>query len=520
MGSMLRPPSLGPIVGHTTSSSTRLWIRGAEHGHAGRTIGVAALYKDGEYVEDSARCFRLHREYDRTGTVDFKNLKPNQEYTARLASLSLDDTDSMQFMDDGDIFDKLPDPKVFRGDLLLLPAERSEAIFHTYPPNSDTPDNLEFIFGSCRDPGWTQIGEKRADAIFHHIHQQFDQPNGSLRPDFFMMVGDQIYADLLTRLIPIGKADTSEEFRERYLGAFGAKHLGKLLRHVPTYMILDDHEIEDNWVQGRMKMGAKRSLFHQAIQFYRSYQWIHGPRNFGDRLYYSFECRGYPFFVLDERTQRIRDDDDQKLDDNHMLGYPARNSDSIYKGQIDLLCDWLIEQNNRIEERPKFIVSASVFVPNTVQSANPKKTWKSDSWPAFPLTRSRLLKTIVENDIQNVVFLGGDIHCSNTCEMRFYTDDGNDSGLSAYSIVSSAFYWPYPFADGDPLEFIHDSHAENDDFHIEGTNVTMRYKARSFYQDDNYTKVTVGRETISVQNYNRKGGLLGDEAKLVLGRSE
>ena len=32
MSNLLRPPSLGPIVGHTTHSSARLRIRGAEVG--------------------------------------------------------------------------------------------------------------------------------------------------------------------------------------------------------------------------------------------------------------------------------------------------------------------------------------------------------------------------------------------------------------------------------------------------------------------------------------------------------
>jgi len=44
MSNLLRPPSLGPIVGHTTDSSARIWIRGAEVGDS-RTVGIAALYE-------------------------------------------------------------------------------------------------------------------------------------------------------------------------------------------------------------------------------------------------------------------------------------------------------------------------------------------------------------------------------------------------------------------------------------------------------------------------------------------
>ena len=79
------------------------------------------------------------------------------------------------------------------------------------------------------------------------------------------------------------------------------------------------------------------------------------PRNFdkngpaedenqGRRLFYSFECGGYPFFVMDSRTQRIRDDDDYVIGDNHLLGYPSKPTAPGYQGQINILCDWLVGQ--------------------------------------------------------------------------------------------------------------------------------------------------------------------------------
>ena len=51
-------------------------------------------------------------------------------------------------------------------------------------------------------------------------------------------------------------------------------------------------------------------LFNIAIGAYMSYQWSHGPRTWDEMLYYQFECGGYPFFVLDTRTQRFKDDQD------------------------------------------------------------------------------------------------------------------------------------------------------------------------------------------------------------------
>ena len=348
--------------------------------------------------------------------------------------------------------------------------------------------------------------------IFNAIYKNCKNPSNGKIPRFFMMVGDQIYADTLNRAIPLARADTEKEFHERYLTAFGAPFTRRVLQNIPTYMILDDHEIEDNWVQSRIKDQSKRALFLMAITAYMSYQWSHCPRNYGKSLFYSFEYAGFPFFVLDGRTQRIQNgaSEDTILEDNHILGYPAKSTLSptgkVYKGQIDIVCDWLIQQQKVLGNRPKFVVSASVFVPNTVASARTKKDKiADDSWAAFPTTRKTLLKTIVDNKIQNVIFLSGDIHCSNVAEMSFY-DQGTLMDLKAFSITSSAFYWPFPFADGNPLDYVHDSQEEKDGFDLDD-NIVMHYKSWNFQQDDNYTQVNVdlNSNTIEIESFNKKG---------------
>ncbi|WNG57721.1 hypothetical protein F0U59_25400 [Archangium gephyra] len=164
---------------------------------------------------------------------------------------------------------------------------------------------------------------------------------------------------------------------------------------------------------------------------------------------------------------------------------------------------------------PKFVVSPGVFVPNEVGSRG-GRGGSSDSWPAFPETRRRVLSTIVDNGVQNVVFLSGDVHCSNVSEISFEKRRGK-LPLKAFSIVSSAFYWPFPFADGDPLGFVHDSKAEQDGFDIDGS-VTMHYRTRGFEQDDNFTQVThdTARNALVVRNFSRKGKLLKEPNELKL----
>jgi alkaline phosphatase D len=512
----LRAPGLGPIVGHTTDRTCRLWIQAplaepekvaAEEDR--RTLGVLVVTaRAGVAIPAERRpvfYFRLRREFDRTGTFvlgadrslgergEPYRLDPDTEYRVRLASLAVDDDfDNDARVSSDTLVDRLPAPAVWASVIDKLPAEACEAGFRTHPPAEACADGLAFLVGSCRYPGllWKR---KESDQIFGPMRDELQIERGGQRPRLTLMIGDQIYADTFNAMVPIGLADTHAEFTERYQSAFGSLNMRKLLSSGPTYMILDDHEIEDNWCQSRIRSPNKKLLFNLAIGAYLSYQWSHGPRNYGLRLYYSFEAAGYPFFVLDTRTQRYIDDVPDSLDDNHLLGRPSL--DPAEPGQLDIVCNWLVEQQRLRGNAPKFIVTASVFVPNPVSgtgNATVAAIEATDSWPAFPNTRRRLLKTITDNNVQNVVFLAGDVHCSQVARLQFR---GNGSEpLRAYSIVSSAFYWPFPFADGDPADYVHDSLDPRtpDTFHI-GDGVTMDYRAWNFTQDDNFCRVTLAR---------------------------
>ncbi|MFJ2381809.1 alkaline phosphatase D family protein [Pseudomonas protegens] len=491
--STLRTPSLGPIVGHTTDTSCRLWIAASdaldEKGVAEdiRTIGVIGVVgSNGRVAADNIFYFRLRREYHRTGTFNLgvdtslwsnqaarKQLKsfvltPDTRYRVRMASLNVDDAGSNDDdVSSESVVQRLPEPGAWANDLNRTGVDKMyvEAEFTTHASAVAKPAPLSFLLGSCRYPGllWKR---KNSDIIFGPMLA--DHGDAQL----VLMVGDQIYADLFNRLVPVGLADTFEEFEERYHSAFGSPNIRQLLAHLPTYMILDDHEIEDNWTQDRIRKDRdKRLLFNLAMGAYMSYQWSHGPR-FADsyvhgramtgddqylqqlqtnQLFYDFSCGNYPFFVLDTRTQRFLDDVPDALEDNHLLGRPSLHPSE--PGQLDRLCAWLRHMQQDRGNILKFVVTSSVFVPNGVDTVGTDRDAvrhknDSDSWSAFPTTRRAVLETMIEHQVQNVVFLSGDIHCSNISRLAF---SAAGQALNSYAVTSSAFYWPFPFADGEPL---------------------------------------------------------------------
>src|SRR4029077_10078958 len=118
-----------------------------------------------------------------------------------------------------------------------------------------------------------------------------------------------------------------------------------------------------------------------------------------------------------------------------------------------------------------------------------------------------LLQHLVTQRIQNVVFLAGDIHCSNVAEIDFDGSEGD--GLKAFSITSSALYWPFPFADADPNAYVHDSRADGqkDPFPVLGTDAVMHYRSFGYTQEDNFTRLDIDRglSTLTVRVYDRMG---------------
>ena len=264
----LRAPKLGPIVGETTDTTCRIWIRAQDPDDADdrlnssrRTVGVLGIVEDTDDPQKprigDAWYFRLPREFDRTGTFKLgfdvqlgryrddarrerlaagrarraeagRPLKPDTPYVVRLGTLTLDDPlPDETNLPDWQLRDRLPDIDKIKGELLGLPAAASEARFRTFPVATRIVEKMSFLLGSCRYPAnvLTIFHTKQADEIYGGMLQHFaDAGRWGPRAQFTMMCGDQIYADQ-AQMFPIGKADTYREFQDRYHEAFGAPNL-------------------------------------------------------------------------------------------------------------------------------------------------------------------------------------------------------------------------------------------------------------------------------------------------------
>ena len=450
-------------MGDTSSVSVRLWGRAKPikiGNELQRCFGAARVLLEGQQT-GGIQLFKMNPNFDMTGVTVFQGLKADTEYEYQIGCFASE-------LDFGDLnaaheFDW---------------TDAHSSAFRTAADAADA--ERTFVFGSCRYLlkifGGT-LWDKRGDRTFLSV---LDQIEAGRRVDFTLMLGDQIYADDLNFLLPDGKVD---QYFERYREVFSQPHVRRLMGGVPTYMTLDDHEIEDNWPQ-RANSQDLLKKFPAAMQAFQAYQLSHGPlydvRPDGridgspDDLWYKFRNGCCDVFVADSRTERV---------------YPSGEGQRLIfsEEQIEALKSWLAEA---VEGRVKFVATSVPFFPDLAGGP--------DRWDGFPDQRNEILDFIQANQIRKVVFLSGDVHSSMSAELV----DADDPSFRVTSIVSSPFFWPYPRSKASRFQLGGDLEHSNRRYRIQN--------ATPIVSKDNFTRVTVRPDQLTVEVFGRKGKALGE----------
>ncbi|MEQ1794452.1 MAG: alkaline phosphatase D family protein [Nitrospira sp.] len=464
----IRRPTVGPIVGHASGGQSRVWLRGefqkTPDGY-GRCFGVVRLRIQGDSSFGDPIFVKLPPYFDMTGVCVFSGLQPDTVYEYQagwfFAETELANLDATQGLDWTDV---------------QLPA----LTFRTGSINSEQPRS--YAFGSCRYLLRLFGGaffDERGDKVFRSILDQHS--SGTSQIHAVIMAGDQIYADDLNFVSP---DDATDEYFTRYQAVFGQKHIRDLMSRVPTYMILDDHEIEDNWPNKATEKDWL-TLYPSAIHAYQVYQCSHSPlfsldesdRLTGtlDRFWYTFQDGCCDCFVMDTRTERRWSENPKKRR-------------MISRRQMEALLTWLNDGSGRV----KLVVTSVPFFPDMESDSD-------DKWCGFLDERTEVLDFIRENEIRKVVFLSGDVHCSFSVELKH----SSDSSFKVISVVSSSFFWPYP-------------HMEDSDFVFKGklkatSKQTYRVVDPSpVHSTDNFARLDISPESIAISFFERKGEQLGE----------
>jgi hypothetical protein len=326
------------------------------------------------------------------------------------------------------------------------------------PPHLPAQQRLCLALASCQyGPGL--VDGEPAQASYRRLAQRLDEP-GAPQPQALLLVGDQVYLDDSAGLFD---SDGSDDPAASYLTALRMPALRRVTSALPSYPLLDDHEVVDNWEPEHPPTPAHRAALGAYIDF--QHKMVADPATVPREgpFDYTLAPAGYPVYMLDTRSwrsARTLRPGTQALDDA-ALCTPA---------QMAALEHWL--ESGPIDV-PKFIVSAvAVFpMPRTAVFGAPAERIGLDDWSGYPATQRALLELLRHSSTRHVVLLSGDRHLSSVSSLWLTRSDGTP--MEVVSVVASGSYTPWPFANARPDEFWLDGSLDPDDARRNGFEASM-----------------------------------------------
>lgn len=346
--------------------------------------------------------------------------------------------------------------EVLRGD----GAKVGDGRFETLPAiAAQMPRRVAFGVASCHQPfsddGVMHDAGLRMLKIARTVWERFDVKH-------VLWTGDQLYADYPTnqslfdetyfrKIGPPGRGslfDCTEEevaavYHGRYRRNWAHPDWTALLSQFPSYPILDDHEIADNYgSRAQHHTPIWRQVRSAATAAYRHYQHDRVdalPLGHCGPFDYAFEYGSLQGYVLDVRSMRnSRDGEHARVFDPEQLAAFSR---------------WL---NTRVDAPVLFVVVSvpPFFMPGWMSRLARRlpgdfKEDAHDRWmhPQFARDRRRMLGLLRDhqrrNPRQKVVLVAGDVHVGyvSRCDWR------TDPPTSLHQFVSSSITHQMPSLD-------------------------------------------------------------------------
>lgn len=269
------------IVGHTTSNSARLWFRTTFTPTSGQSFFCR--------VSTDTSIASLRR---RSGSMAQPGAFGGTDYPVQIKGSA--NTASIDV--------QLPTGSKHNYSLILKRGIQ-EAELTLLRGSLSTPTSnqqgVEFAFGSCHLPVNTAFPELATASAFRALNRWRELAERSGH-EFLILMGDQIYGDDIETKFP-RLASFEERYNARYAQLWGYRPTRQVMRSEPTYMILDDHEVKDDFGPGNIQDQRVTA----GVDAYRVWQDSHnpdGPSGSGPPFHYHFRRGPAAFFVVDCRT--------------------------------------------------------------------------------------------------------------------------------------------------------------------------------------------------------------------------
>lgn len=268
--------------------------------------------------------------------------------------------------------------------------------------------------------------------------------------DFVLHLGDYIYEygpqqNSVRQSEPLKETVTLEDYRIRYSHYRLDTMLQWLHQNYPMIPVWDDHELaNDAWKAGAQNHDSSTEgpfLDRKKAMLRAYHEWM--PFRMPDpndslRIWRSFSMGGLmDLILLDTRHY----DRDQQVTSSS-FGVPA-NDATLNDPSRSILGPvqraWLVNQLKNSTATWRFIGQQIMMEPLTATVLGTRYVVNPDQWDGYPADRRRIMDSIIQNNISNVVVLSGDIHTSWGNDLPFGPgsyDPTSGSGSTAVEFVS------------------------------------------------------------------------------------
>ncbi|MBP6852988.1 MAG: alkaline phosphatase D family protein [Rhodoferax sp.] len=331
-------------------------------------------------------------------------------------------------------------------------------------------DSVTVAFGSCQYPAGMfdrALAEHSWRRLSSHLRSTV-----TVHPECLLLLGDQIYADATAGLLdPLKSDDRYNTPHEDFLRIPGVRDV---MRRIPVHMMLDDHEIQDNWEPFRPRLKGTR--LEQGLDAYWRYQrgQAHPPARYD--TWFKLDGPHWCAFMADSRTLRE-------------YRSASRPGEALILGSAQTadLETWLLSGDNA--GKLKLVCSPAMLLPRHVEhQAEPDYL---DNWDGYPGSLVRMLSFVFDNRLSDVCFLSGDAHLG--CDAHITVSCGPDKVMFR-SIHTTSLYAPFPFANEREANLKLDDEFS---FSMAGRTYNVKVQATAAPDRDGWTLLRAGRDPVT-----------------------
>ncbi len=405
----INPFALGVASGRPRADSVVLWTR-LIFGDEDRAVGTEALRVQVEVFADAALKRRVQKAEVVTNEarghsvhVHLQQLQPSTDYWYR-----------------------------------FIQGDASSTLGHTRTApalNADVRE-LRIALSSCQ----------------HYEHGQFiaHREIAQQKLDFVLFMGDYIYESsnpkYAIRKHSNEEPKTLQGYRDRYEQYKRDPYLQAAHAAHPWVLMWDDHEVVNDYAndQDRHYTEPQQFLLRRAAAYQAYFE--HQPLLLGPdasnpadmHLYdqltwgkladvWTLDCRQY------RSAQACRDP---------VLGgaRPVLQCDELSDASRTMLGmaqeRWLAEGLSQSKRQWKLVAQATQISSTSMPAPVGRSYW-NDAWDGYPEARKRLLQTVVDAKLSNVVTLGGDVHCNVAANLRLEPNNPQSPIVASEFVTTS-----------------------------------------------------------------------------------